>query len=256
MLQPITSKVSEIPEKEVAATCIDVKNLSHTYSDGHVALRNVSFQVQAGARIGIVGANGAGKTTLFLKMAGILPPKQGAITIAGIDPATDRKKLPAQLGIVFQNPDDQLFSSTVIEDVAFGPLNLGFTKQQAYEKATAALAKVNLSKCADRSPVKLSGGEKRRAAIAGILAMEPQIWLLDEPSMFLDPRSRRELINIINKLQGTIVIASHDLSLIHETCTHTILMHDGKVICNQESKDVLFNYDLMMRHEMEPLQLL
>src|SRR5436190_4815122 len=172
-----------------------VQHLSHTYADGRQALDDVSFGVEAGECVAIVGPNGAGKTTLFLRLCGVLAGRLGEANVEGLDPAdpAQRKKLPETIGIVFQNPDDQLFSPTVLDDVAFGPLNQGVTPADAKARAAEALAAVGLADAGDRVPFQLSGGDKRRAALAGVLAMRPAVLLLDEPSAFLDPRGRRAL---------------------------------------------------------------
>ncbi|OWK36973.1 energy-coupling factor ABC transporter ATP-binding protein [Fimbriiglobus ruber] len=230
-----------------------VSDLCHTYPDGRTALAGVGFEVRAGERIALVGPNGAGKTTLFLRLCGVLPGKRGQAVVAGFDPAdpTHRKKLPGVVGVVFQNPDDQLFSATVLEDVAFGPLNLGVAAAEAREQASAALARVGLPAAGDRAPYRLSGGEKRRAALAGVLAMEPQVMLLDEPSMFLDPRGRRELIGLLTALPGTMIIATHDLDLVLETCPRVIVLDGGRVAADGPTADLLFDPELMARHGLE-----
>ncbi|HYH65050.1 MAG TPA: ABC transporter ATP-binding protein, partial [Urbifossiella sp.] len=195
-------------------------SLTHTYADGRTALSGVAFSVDPGECVGLVGPNGAGKTTLFLRLCGVLPGKPGEASVLGLDPAdpAQRRRLPETVGVVFQNPDDQLFSPTVLEDVAFGPLNLGATADEAKARAAGALAAVGMADAGERVPFQLSGGEKRRAALAGVLAMRPAVLLLDEPSMFLDPRGRRELIGVVRDLPGTKLIAAHDLDLVLDTC--------------------------------------
>jgi cobalt/nickel transport system ATP-binding protein len=218
-----------------------------------MALERVSFALTAGERVALVGPNGAGKTTLFLRLCGVLTGKPGEVTVCGRDPADpkQRKELPARVGVVFQNPDDQLFSATVLEDVAFGPLNMGATADEARATATAALAGVGLSGCEERSPHKLSGGEKRRAALAGVLAMNPAVLLLDEPSMFLDPRGRRELIRTVCDLPGTLLIATHDLDLVLDCCPRTIVLDGGKLAADGPTADLLANEQLMTTHGLE-----
>ena len=172
-----------------------------------------------------------GKTTLFLRLCGVLAGKPGEASVCGLDPAdaAERKKLPEQIGIVFQNPDDQLFSPTVVEEVCFGPLNLGMSVEEAKARAAEALAAVGLPASAgDRVPFQLSGGDKRRAALAGVLAMRPAVLLLDEPSAFLDP-GRRDLIELIRKLPGTKLIATHDLDLVLDLCPRVLILDAGKV---------------------------
>lgn len=230
-----------------------VRNLAHIYTDGRLALDRVSFEVADGERVALVGPNGAGKTTLFLRLCGVLAGKRGQAAVGGLDPAdpVQRKRLPATVGIVFQNPDDQLFSSSVIEDVAFGPLNLGFSPEEARQRAEDALRQVGLAGAGDRVPHALSGGEKRRVAIAGILAMQPSVLLLDEPSMYLDPRGRRELIGLINDLPGSMLIATHDLELVLDTCSRAVILNAGQVVAVGSARDLLADPDTMNRHGLE-----
>lgn len=230
-----------------------ISGLSHTYPDGRVALSKVGFEVGAGERVALVGPNGAGKTTLFLRLCGVLPGRLGEATVAGLDPADSahRKKLPAVVGVVFQNPDDQLFSATLLEDVAFGPLNLGSAVEEARDRAEEALKRVGLAGCGERTPHRLSGGEKRRAALAGVLAMRPEVLLLDEPSMFLDPRGRRELIQLLGDLPGTMLVATHDLELVHDACSRVIVLDAGRVVADGPAGTLLADHDLMDRHGLE-----
>ncbi len=232
---------------------LQVNALSHRYADGRVALDAVSFTLSPGERVALVGPNGAGKTTLFLRLCGVLHGKPGEVNVCGLDPANakQRKELPARIGVVFQNPDDQLFSATVIEDVAFGPLNMGATPDEARAKATESLETVGLRDCAERSPHKLSGGEKRRAALAGVLAMKPGVLLLDEPSMFLDPRGRRELIRTVCDLPGTLLLATHDLEMVLDCCPRVIVLDGGKVVADGATAELLANEQLMTTHGLE-----
>jgi cobalt/nickel transport system ATP-binding protein len=232
---------------------ISVNGLSFTYPDGKEALRELSLQVAAGETVGLVGPNGAGKTTLFLCLAGVLSAQSGTMQVAGLDPRkpADRKLLPARVGIVFQNSDEQLFSTTVGDDVAFGPLNLGLPADEVRRRVAEALARVGLAGFEERVPFHLSGGEKRRAALAGVLAMQPQILLLDEPSMFLDPRGRRELIRLLNDLAITKIIAAHDLEMILDTCQRVAVLDQGRLIAEGPSEQVLSDRELMEAHGLE-----
>jgi cobalt/nickel transport system ATP-binding protein len=234
-------------------THIDVKGLSFTYPDGKDALRDLQFQVAAGETVGLVGPNGAGKTTLFLCLAGVLSAQSGTMQVTGLDPRkpADRKLLPARVGIVFQNSDEQLFSTTVGDDVAFGPLNLGLPADEVRRRVAEALERVGLAGFEERVPFHLSGGEKRRAALAGVLAMQPQILLLDEPSMFLDPRGRRELIRLLNDLAITKIIAAHDLEMILDTCKRVAVLDQGRLIAEGPSEQVLSDRELMEAHGLE-----
>jgi cobalt/nickel transport system ATP-binding protein len=231
-----------------------IQNLSHRYSDGRVALDSLTFTLQEGECVALVGPNGAGKTTLFLRLCGVLKGKPGEANICGLDPAdpAHRKTLPETIGIVFQNPDDQLFSPTVLDDVAFGPLNQGMSPADAKARAMEALAAVGLPPvAADRVPFQLSGGDKRRAALAGVLAMRPAVLLLDEPSAFLDPRGRRELIELVRTLPGTKLIATHDLDLVLDVCTRVLVLDAGKLVADGPACDVLANESLVEPHGLE-----
>lgn len=231
---------------------IEVRDLNYRYPDGRPALRGVSFRIDAGERVGLIGANGAGKTTLLLTLTGVVEPPRGSIRVAGLDPAMadDRRLIPSRVGLVFQNSDDQIFSATVGEDVAFGPLNLGLEPAEVRSRVAESLRTVNLIGYEERVAFKLSEGEKRRVAIAGVLAMRPEIMLLDEPSSTLDPRSRRSLINLLKSLPGTQVIASHDLALIRETCSKVILMDNGQVAC-LGGIEILSDSKLLENHGLE-----
>lgn len=232
---------------------IRVSKMSHAYADGRIALDAVEFSIAAGERVAIVGPNGAGKTSLFLRLCGVLPGRRGEAEVAGLDPAdpAHRRRLPETVGVVFQNPDDQLFSASVLEDVAFGPLNLGVSRDEAASRARDALGRVGLVGFDDRVPHNLSGGEKRRAAIAGILAMRPGILLLDEPSMYLDPRGRRELIRWIVDLPGTMLVATHDLEFVLDTCSRAILLDAGKVVADGPPEKMFTDPETMESHGLE-----
>ncbi|MFM8271451.1 MAG: energy-coupling factor ABC transporter ATP-binding protein [Gemmata sp.] len=230
-----------------------IRDLSHRYADGRVALDGLSFAVDAGGCVAIVGPNGAGKTTLFLRLCGVLAGRPGQAVVGGLDPAVadHRKKLPGVVGVVFQNPDDQLFSPTVLEDVAFGPLNTGAAPGEARRLAHEALAAVRMGDAGERVPFQLSGGEKRRAALAGVLAMRPSVLLLDEPSMFLDPRGRRELIDVIRTLPGTKLIATHDLDLVLDLCPRVLVLDAGRLAADGPADRLLADADLMEQHGLE-----
>lgn len=232
---------------------VRVSNLTHAYADGRTALTGVTFSAAAGERVALVGPNGAGKTTLFLRLCGVLSGRRGEAAVAGLDPAdpADRKKLPAAVGVVFQNPDDQLFSPTVLDDVCFGPLNLGQSRDAATAAAADALDRVGLGGFGGRVPHHLSGGEKRRAALAGVLAMRPDVLLLDEPSIYLDPRGRRELIRLVNALPGTVLIATHDLEFVLDTCPRAVVLDAGAVAANGPAADLLADEPLMEKHGLE-----
>lgn len=235
-------------QSAVAAT-----TLSYAYPDGTEALSDITFDVARGETVGLVGPNGAGKTTVFLCLAGVLQASAESLQVAGLDPrnSNDRKQLPARVGIIFQNSDDQLFSTTIKDDVAFGPLNLGLSSDEVRNRVAEALGQVGLTGFDERVPMHLSGGEKRRAAIAGVLAMKPEILLLDEPSMFLDPRGRRELIGLLNTLAITKIIASHDLDMILDTCQRVLVLDHGKIVAQGLAQTLLGDAALMSAHGLE-----
>jgi cobalt/nickel transport system ATP-binding protein len=234
----------------MADPVIEVCDLSYAYPGGVRALGGVSFTVAAGENVGLVGPNGAGKTTLFLCLAGVLPAPPGAVRVAGLDPAkpSERRALPARLGVVFQNSDDQLFNATVFDDVAFGPLNLNLPADEVRARVAEALGRVGLTGLEQRVPFHLSGGEKRRAALAGVLAMRPEVLLLDEPSIFLDPRGRRELITLLGDLPGAKVVATHDLALIRALCQRVLVLDGGKLVADGAADEILADDQFLEIH--------
>ena len=232
---------------------IDATDLSYAYPEGARALDGVTFRVAVGESVGLVGPNGAGKTSLFLCLSGVLAPQGGSLHVAGLDlrDGGQRRKLPAHVGIVFQNRDDQLFNATVFDDVAFGPLNLGLPPDEVRARVAEALGRVGLTGMDDRVPYRLSGGEKRRAALAGVLAMRPEILLLDEPTMFLDPRGRRELADFLSTLPGTKIIATHDLEFVLATCGRALVLDGGQTAADGPAREVLAVFETMERHGLE-----
>jgi len=232
---------------------LHVSELSYDYPGGQKALENISLDVAPGESVGLVGPNGAGKTTLFLCLSGVLGIPTGMAQVAELDPAIrdQRRRLPAKVGIIFQDSDDQLFSTTVSDDVAFGPLNLGLTPDEVRQRVAEALERVGLKGFDNRVPFHLSGGEKRRVALAGVLAMRPEILLLDEPSSHLDPRGRRELIHLINDLRVTKIIASHDLEFILETCHRAIVLDAGRIVTDGLARSLFSDRALMTAHGLE-----
>jgi cobalt/nickel transport system ATP-binding protein len=237
----------------MSETAVRVTGLTYAYPNGPTALDGVALELAAGESVGLVGPNGAGKTTLFLCLSGVLPAPRGRLSVLGLDPAdpAQRRRLPEHVGIVFQNSDDQLFNTTVLDDVAFGPLNLGLPPDEVRRRVAEALARVGLSGFEERVPFHLSGGEKRRVALAGVLAMRPGVLLLDEPSMYLDPRGRRELIGLVNGLRVTKLIAAHDLEMILQTCGRAVVLDRGRVMADGPVREVLGNAALMEAHGLE-----
>jgi cobalt/nickel transport system ATP-binding protein len=234
---------------------IEIYNLSYTYPDGHQALNGISTSIAATERVALVGANGSGKSTLLMHFNGLLTPQVGQV-IAGELPVETQnlKQIRDFVGIVFQNPDDQLFMPTVWEDVTFGPLNQDIKGQELIDRSTNALQSVGLDPelFGSRSANGLSGGEKKRVAIAGVLAMQPQVLVLDEPSAQLDPRSRRQLIELLDSLPLTQLIATHDLDLALELCTRTIVLSRGRVVYDGSTEKVMSDPDLLAKHALEP----
>jgi cobalt/nickel transport system ATP-binding protein len=232
---------------------ISVDKLTFAHARGQLVLREVSFGVRPGECVAVVGPNGAGKTSLFLCLAGVYQRRGGSLSVAGLDPARkdDRRQMPAHVGIVFQDSDDQLFNATVLDDVAFGPLNLGLPPEEVQARVSESLERVGLSGFEDRVPHHLSGGEKRRVALAGVLAMRPGVLLLDEPSQHLDPRGRRGLIRLIQSLGGTKLIATHDLEMVLETCSRVLLLDGGRLVADGEPRVLLADTALMEEHGLE-----
>jgi len=231
---------------------LDVHSLAFAYPDGHQALFGVDLHVHRGERVALLGPNGAGKTTLVLHLNGIHLAGAGSVAVSGL-PVTKAniKEIRRRVGIVFQDPDDQLFMGTVREDVAFGPANLGLRGEALDAKVTEALAKVGMEEYADRPPHHLSFGQRRRVAVATVLAMDPEILVLDEPSSNLDPASRRELADILRDLDVTVLMVTHDLPYALELCERAIILDGGIVAAEGRTVDVLSNADLMRAHRLE-----
>ena len=232
-------------------TVLQVRDLHFAYHDGLAALRGVSFQMCEGDKVALVGPNGAGKSTLMLHLNGILNG-QGEVSVGG--KRLTRANLPAvraMVGLVFQNPDDQLFSPTVFEDVAFGPLHMGLAMKVVESRVTSALEAVRMSGFRDRLSHHLSVGEKKRIAIATVLSMEPQILVLDEPSAGLDPRARRTLINLLRELPITMLVSTHDMKLVQELFPRTIVMDEGQIVADGRTSDILENETLLTAHGLE-----
>ncbi|NCJ05256.1 ATP-binding cassette domain-containing protein [Synechococcales cyanobacterium C] len=234
---------------EQTEAAIAIHQLSFAYPDQRPVLQDLSLSVSKGERLGLIGHNGCGKTTLFLLIAGILTPLQGDIAVLGEIAKPGRFR--PEIGVVFQNPNDQLFSASVWEDVAFAPQNLGLPPALVQARVQEALAVTGTTALANRAPHHLSGGEKRMVAIAGVLAMVPQILLYDEPTANLDLRARRRLIQFLHQSQQTMVIASHDLEFILEVCDRVALMEVGCIAAQGTPQQMMSNTTLMHSHGLE-----
>ena len=224
---------------------LKLEHLTAAYPDGTKPVQDVSLCVEDGQRVALIGANGAGKTSLILSLVGVLPA-DGAVTVDGLTLCPEN--LPAlrrKIGVVFQDPDDQLFMPTVLEDVAFGLENQGLPAERAHQKAQAALNALNIGALAGRTPLKLSGGEKRMAALATVLALEPTLLALDEPTAFLDPRARRTLIHCLNGLDTAMLIATHDLAFAAQVCPRAVLLREGRVFADGPCRELLYDPALM-----------
>ncbi len=233
---------------------LEIDDLTFRYPEGRAVLDRVHLHIQHGERVGLVGPNGAGKTTLFLVLSGVIDGFEGSVYVAGCDLSSreGRRQVHQKLGIVFQNTDDQLFNTTVYDDIAFGPLNMKYEVDEVRRRVDEAMMAVGLEEhFKSRIPFHLSGGEKRRVAIAGILAMDPQVLLLDEPSSDLDPRGRRELVQILEGFEITRVISSHNLEFVLETCDRVIVMDEGKVVADGGAREILANEKVMLDHGLE-----
>jgi energy-coupling factor transporter ATP-binding protein EcfA2 len=236
-------------------TAVDIRNLHYTYPDGKIALHGVSFSIREGERIGLIGPNGSGKSTLLLHLNGILPdPLHAPHAVSIMERPLDKTSVGAirrDVGLLFQDPDDQLFCPTVYEDVAFGPKQFGMQTAETRAMIQRALEQTDLLGFEDRSPHHLSGGEKRRVCLAGVLACEPKILALDEPTSNLDPRGKRKLKEILRSLQATQIIATHDLELVVELCSRTIVLDQGRIIADGDTIELLGNEALMFEHGLE-----
>ncbi len=241
----------------VTRPLVAVSDLRHAYADGNAALRGISFAVGGGERLAIVGANGAGKSTTLLHLAGCLLPQAGSVRIGDLLLCRDNlPQLRRGVGLLFQNPDDQLFVPRVFDDVAFGPVNLGLPADEVNARVMHALAVVGATHLAQRPPHRLSGGEKRVVAIASVLALSPTILHMDEPTASLDPASRRQLIDLLLTLDQTLIIATHDLDLVLDLCPRTLVLREGTIIADGASAVVLQNADLLAAARLEkPLRL-
>lgn len=231
---------------------VDVRGLAYRYPDGTQALFGIDLQVGAGERVAVLGPNGAGKTTLMLHLNGLLLPQVGSVAIDGRPVQRDGlAAIRRDVGLVFQDPDDQLFSATVWQDVAFGPANEGLRGAELQARVAQALDAVGMADAAQRPPHHLSFGQRRRVAVATVLAMRPKVLVLDEPSSNLDPASRRELAEIIARLDVTVLLVTHDLPYALQLCERAVILSQGRIVADGATPDLLADDELMAQHRLE-----
>ena len=233
---------------------IQIQDWTVKYPDGTLAIDGLNLHIKKGEHAALIGANGAGKSTLILSLVGVLPGT-GEVRVDGT--RLDKKTLPlirTKAGVVFQNPDDQLFLPTIYDDIAFGPRNLGLDEETVRRRVEDRLALLGISHLRDKTALKLSGGEKRMAAMATVLSMKPEVILLDEPTAFLDPRARRNLIRVLQSLPHTMLIATHDLAFAAEVCPRSILLRRGKLFADGPSEALLYDAGQMDRAEVEAIR--
>ncbi|HEY6072250.1 MAG TPA: ABC transporter ATP-binding protein [Anaerolineales bacterium] len=250
-MMPVDHHSRAFAYPEIKGDVLQVQELSFAYPDGHKALENISLRLRQGDKVALVGPNGAGKSTLMLHLNGILSG-QGKVVVA--DMPVEGGNLPlirGMVGMVFQNPDDQLFSPTVFEDVAFGPLHMGLAEAEVRQRVEHALEAVQMGAYRDRLSHHLSVGEKKRIAIATVLSMNPGILALDEPTAGLDPRARRKLIHLLGELPITMLVSTHDMSMVRELFPRTVVMDEGCIVADGLTQDLLADKDFLQAHGLE-----
>ncbi len=248
----IHKKKTYTSENSTSATHIlAVENLKYSYPGGQEALQGISFTISPGEKVALVGHNGSGKSTLMLNLIGILNG-EGLISISGLGKTEENLPLiRSKVGLVFQNPDDQLFSPTVFADVAFGPIHMGYSEVETKERVSAALEAVGMIEFSERLSYHLSTGEKKKIAIATVLSMDPELIILDEPSAGLDPKARRSLINLLRELPQSLLIATHDLLLVKELLPRTIILYQGKITADGPTENLLADTKLLEANGLE-----
>lgn len=228
---------------------LKIKDISFAYPGENPILNEINLNLRKGEKTALIGPNGSGKTTLFLLCCGILQGQKGHIEVD--EKLIQHKKFNSQISYLFQSPDDQLFSSTIFEDIAFGPLNMGVDKKEIHDIVREALKRVNSEKLSNKSPFHLSGGEKRMAAIASLLSMNPELLLFDEPTANLDSRNKRKVIELIQSMDETLFISSHDLEFLLETCERVIVIDEGRIVVEGPIREIMCDEELMNRHGLE-----
>jgi cobalt/nickel transport system ATP-binding protein len=231
---------------------VEIENLSFSYPDGQQGLKHIKLVVNIGENLAVIGPNGAGKSTLLLHLNGILRGNS-IVKIFGL-PVEEKnlKEIRRKVGLVFQEPEDQLFSPTVFDDVAFGPINMGYSESEVRQRVTEALKSVRMTGYEQRSPHHLSIGEKKRIAIATVLSMSPELLVLDEPSSNLDPRSKWSLIGLLRQLPKTKIVAAHDLELVKALCQRTIILDKGEIVAEGTTEKILNDISLLKAHGLAP----
>ena len=239
------------PPGEAESPILEIDGLTFSYPDGWMALQNVSLKILRGEKVALVGPNGAGKSTLMLHLSGLLKG-EGGIRVAGLGLNGDNlPQIRSRIGLVFQNPDDQLFSPTVYEDVAFGPLHMCLPEDEIHQRVTQALEQVSMSAYAHRLSHHLSMGEKKRIAIATVLSMQPELLVLDEPTAGLDPRARRSLIELLAELPISMLVTTHDLLMVRDLLPRMVILDGGRVTADGLTGELLKNTSLLANHGLE-----
>lgn len=232
---------------------VTIQDWTVTYPDGTVAVDHLNLDIRSGEHLALIGANGAGKSSLILSLVGVLGGS-GKVVVDDVMLGTQTlNEIRKRVGVVFQNPDDQLFLPTIYEDIAFGPRNLGLDEESVRHRVEDRLELLHITHLKNKSALKLSGGEKRMAAIATVLAMKPEVMLLDEPTAFLDPKSRRNLIEILQRLPHTMLIATHDLAFAAEVCSRSVLLRKGSLVADGSSKELLYDEEKMEQADVEAI---
>jgi cobalt/nickel transport system ATP-binding protein len=248
----VTEPVGADEDIATTTSAVRVRGLEYRYPDGHAALCGVDLRIEPGERVALLGPNGAGKTTLALHLNGVLRASAGEIAVGGLSvERANLKEIRRRVGLVFQDPDDQLFMPTVREDVAFGPANFGLDGAALNERVDSALDSVGMADSGDRSPLHLSGGQRKRVALATVLACEPEILVLDEPSSNLEPVARRELAELLLRLNRTMLMVTHDLPYALQLCPRSVLIDNGVVIADGPTRDLLADAELLAAHRLE-----